>query len=52
MITRPDSRSAFIEYSVPLDTQIDGGLSEQFVVQYDVKRARDGGEVLVYTLYN
>ena len=47
VITRPTKRSAYIEYSSSKTEQGSEGLSGQFIVQYDIDRSLDGGDVLV-----
>ncbi|XP_052781749.1 inter-alpha-trypsin inhibitor heavy chain H3-like [Mya arenaria] len=49
-IVRPDDRSAFITF-VPEADQWEEGLLGKFVVQYDVERGMDGGDVLVVNGY-
>jgi hypothetical protein len=48
VITRPTSRSAYIQYSPTLDDQGTNGVSGQFIVQYDIDRSLDGGDILVH----
>ncbi|XP_060559991.1 inter-alpha-trypsin inhibitor heavy chain H3-like isoform X2 [Ruditapes philippinarum] len=51
VITRPTSRSAIIQYSPTLDDQGTDGVSGQFIVQYDIDRSLDGGDILVVNGY-
>ncbi|XP_060559995.1 inter-alpha-trypsin inhibitor heavy chain H4-like [Ruditapes philippinarum] len=51
VITRPTSRSAYIQYSPTLDDQGTNGVSGQFIVQYDIDRSLDGGDILVVNGY-
>ncbi|XP_060566448.1 inter-alpha-trypsin inhibitor heavy chain H3-like [Ruditapes philippinarum] len=51
VITRPTKRSAYIQYSASRNDQSTEGLSGQFIVQYDIDRSLDGGDVLVVNGY-
>ncbi|XP_045167329.2 inter-alpha-trypsin inhibitor heavy chain H3-like [Mercenaria mercenaria] len=51
VITRPSSKSAYITYSPTADDQSTGGVSGQFIVQYDIGRSLDGGDILVVNGY-
>ncbi|XP_045166392.2 inter-alpha-trypsin inhibitor heavy chain H3-like [Mercenaria mercenaria] len=47
VITRPTQKSAYIEYTPTIDDDSAEGLSGQFIVQYDIDRELDGGDILV-----
>ncbi|XP_045166399.2 inter-alpha-trypsin inhibitor heavy chain H3-like [Mercenaria mercenaria] len=51
VITRPTGRSAYISYAPSVDEQDPGGVSGEFIVQYDIDRSLDGGDILVVNGY-
>ncbi|KAK3610525.1 hypothetical protein CHS0354_008955 [Potamilus streckersoni] len=54
LMTRPSPNTAFIQFAPTIRQQIDNdqnGISGQFVVEYDIERSRDAGEILVVNGY-
>ncbi|KAK3610524.1 hypothetical protein CHS0354_008954 [Potamilus streckersoni] len=50
LMARPSPNSAFIQFAPTIQQQIDNdqnGISGQFVVEYDIERSHDAGEILV-----
>ncbi|KAK3610521.1 hypothetical protein CHS0354_008950 [Potamilus streckersoni] len=53
-IARPSPNSAFIQFAPTIRQQMDydqNGISGRFVVEYDIERSRDAGEILVVNGY-